>query len=495
MRALPILAALAVGAISVINPARSHQPPARLPDAVAPADDAKPYGVGTAGFAHRASTSCAAASCHGGGQVGAVGSEHSTWARELSDAATGDPHAKAYSVLFNEVSARMGKALGIKEPHKEQRCLACHAVDSGAESETREQILAEGVGCGGCHGPAEKWVVEHIQPSWKARSNQEKWKEFGFVPNKNLVARTLACAGCHVGGGDRDMNHDMIAAGHPRLAFEAARFHYQQGYRKHWAEKESTRDFEVRLWVIGQAATLRAAANLLYERATKAEKRDEQTPWPEFSGYSCYSCHQAIGTTDVAGAASDTPRPAGQPGWEVWSTAAVGVAAKSCGLAFPGLRAPKLPAVEKLRTLMESKRFPAPAAVAQAAKPAVAELDRWLAELQAAEDRGPGAVAADAPATLAHRLASNALSKDGARLADHDWDALAANYLGAAAMHHAAGGTPAAGPWHDPLLKVRAGLRFPAALNSPADLDRTKLDRVRADFDRLRTTTGTPEGK
>ena len=506
MRALLIVAvAFAAGAIGVFNPARSHQPPANLPDLAAP-EAAKPYGVGKAPFAQRASTSCAGASCHGGGQVGAVGSEHSTWARELPprrdpDDTTPppptDPHARAYSVLFNEVSVRMGKALGIKEPHKEKRCLACHAVDSAKDAETRDQILSEGVGCGGCHGPADKWVSEHTLPSWKARGNREKWEQFGFVPTKSLVARSLVCAGCHVGDGARDMNHDMIAAGHPRLAFEPARFHHQPGYRKHWAEKGSPRDFEVRLWVVGQAATLRAAANLLHERATKVAAGDKNSPWPEFSGYSCYACHQPIGDTETRGSLSASARPPGVPGWEVWSNATADVAVKSCDLAFPGLSSPEFTAVKDLRALMESKRAPAPTEVAKAAKAAVAELDRWLAEVQAAEERTSGATDETAPAKIAGRLVANALAEsDPKRLRDHDWDALAANYLGVAAMYHATGGRagPAAG-WSKPLSAVGTELRFPDGYNGPAKFGRLKLDLIRDNFDALRKTTGTPEGK
>ena len=130
----------------------------------------------------------------------------------------------------------MGKHLKIV-PHKDARCLACHAIDSTKEPETRDQILAEGVGCGGCHGPADKWIGQHYTAEWKALSNREKWEKYGFVPTKNLVARTLNCASCHVGDAGRDMNHDFIAAGHPRLAFEAARFHHQPDYRTHTGRK------------------------------------------------------------------------------------------------------------------------------------------------------------------------------------------------------------------------------------------------------------------
>ncbi len=500
-----IAVALAAGAVACLLPAaRSHQPPTFT----APLDAApriKPYGVDKADFkepfAQRASTSCSASACHGGGAVGKVGSEHTTWAREAFPAETSDPHAKAYSVLFNPVSVRMGKALGIKEPHKDKRCLTCHAVDSAKEPETRDQILSEGVGCGACHGPADKWISEHTLPSWKARSNQSKWTEFGFVPTKSLVARALNCASCHVGDGDRDMNHDFIAAGHPRLAFEPARFHNQPDYRTHWTEKSDALSFEVRLWVVGQAATLRAAANLLAERAARAVKNDQITPWPEFSGYSCYACHQTIGDPELRGSQSATSRPAGVPGWDVWSNAAVNVAANSCGLAFPGvilpeLREVSLPAVEELRKLMESKRAPEPAEIVKKAKAAVVELDRWLAAMQAEEERGPGVVAKGTPEKIAHRLAKNALSGDRKQLADHDWDALAANYLGTAAMYHAAGGKDGTvSAWRESLANVAKELRFPFGTNSPVKFDRLKLNPIRDNFELLYKTTSIPEGK
>ena len=504
VRAVPIIAvALAAVVAGVFNTAQSYQPPTAATAIVTPAT--KPYGVDKADFketfAYRASTSCSAAACHGGGAVGKVGSEHSTWAREAVSAETSDPHAKAYSVLFNPVSVKMGKALGISAPHKDARCLACHAVDSAKDSSTRDQILSEGVGCGACHGPADKWISEHTLPSWKARSNQEKWTAFGFVPTKNLVARALNCASCHVGDGERDMNHDFIAAGHPRLAFEPARFHFQPDYRKHWTEKGDGLSFEVRTWVIGQAATLRASVNLLHERAKKADAPNEKAPWPEFSGYSCYACHQTVGDTETRGSLSATRRTPGLPGWEVWSNTTVDVAAKSCELAFPGISSPelrdiKLPAVDELRKLMGAKRAPAPAEVAKRAKAAVDELDGWLANLQAAEDRGSGTVARDTPEKIAHRLAVNALSSDGKTLADHDWDALAANYLGTAAMYHATGGKTGTGArWHDPLLAIDKNLRFPPIANGPVKFDRFKLDPIRDSFESLRTKTSTPEGK
>ncbi len=489
-------------ALAVLKaPAKPY--PDRLPD-VATSAHRVPYGVGKSSYANLAATSCAAAACHGSGQPGQRGGEYTTWAPDLGAKASSDPHSRAYRVLFNEVSVRMGELLGIKEPHKEARCLACHAVDPGGEGSTREQVLAEGVGCSGCHGPAEKWVNLHYLPKWQTLSNEAKWKDYGFVPTKNLVARTLTCVKCHVGDSERDMNHDLIAAGHPRLAFEAAAFHYKPGYRKHWTERMPQPEFEMREWIVGQAGTLRAATELLRARAEKAA---DQGVWPEFSGYSCYACHQKVGEEALRGVAGSNPRPAGVPGWEVFYNSAAGVAADTCRSLDSDLSSAVLQETLKLRALMEAKRIPAADKVKGQASTAVAELDRWLVAMQQAQDRGFKSLPPGTAERVAHALASNALAKGkGGKpvLADHDWDALAANYLGCAAMLHAkwaenpAGQVPA---WGEKLWSLRDELKFPPGVvkpperfNSPAGLTQKKLFQLRDTFEALRGATA-PRGR
>lgn len=428
-----------------------------------PAAPSKLYGLGTAPFAQAPSASCASASCHGGGSVGRRGSEHTTWAPEVFADGPHDPHAKAYRVLFNATSARMAKYLGPEPAHKQALCLKCHAVDGVRPA----PAVSGGVGCGACHGPAEKWLTAHVQPGWKGLTNQKKWDDYGFVPAGNLVARTMNCVGCHVGDADRDVNHDLLALGHPRLNFEYTRWHFNPQYRRHWDEKMPQPDFEVRAWVAGQAATLRAATELLRGRAERAAADAPGAVWPEFAGLNCYACHQKVGT----GVAKGTI-----PGWEAWSNAAVGVAAEHCSATFPAVASPELRELAALRTLLE-KANPNPRAVAVQAGKAVTELDAWLAELQATEDRGGWRVPADAPRRIANALAHNGT-------AAHDRDALAANYLGVAAMYHAAGGKAAFPAWTDPLRELTTALKFGAF----------ERERVRKSFEALHAAT-TPGGK
>jgi len=433
----------------------------------------EPYGVGPPpSFAHAASASCSASACHGGGQIGQRGSEHSTWAPGVRDAGDRDPHSHAYRVLFNEDSVRIAKLLGGGPAHENVLCLNCHAPAGGAR--------ADGVGCTVCHGPSEKWIAEHYLPGWKATSNRDKWND-GFVPLKNLVARVSNCASCHVGSPDREVNHDLIAAGHPRLAFEYTKFHYQSGYRKHWEERTPQPDFEARAWTIGQAASARAAVGLLQARATKAQKNE--APWPEFSEYSCFACHQKVGERSPAIVAAKG-RSLGAPGWEPWYTATVDRANAGSHALFPTVDSPGLRKLAELKSYMAQAR-PRPKEAEAKAAAALTELDAWLARLQEAEEanlRSP-VVGSDLD-SLTRGLATDALRQEG------DWDSLAMHYLGCAAIYHATGGVNRRPAWTEPLIAIRSELQFPrfpgGRFNSPPGFDQKKRDRVLGDFRRLR---------
>jgi hypothetical protein len=438
-----------------------------------------------------ASASCAAASCHGSGKLGHTGGEYSTWAPTLLDEGPTDPHSKAYRILFNDDSVRIARLLGLSPPHREPRCLKCHATPGVRPG----LAISEGVGCGSCHGPAEQWIALHHLPSWKAVPERERWERYGFMPTKNATARILECAGCHVGDATREVNHDMIAAGHPRLAFEAARWHFHPSYRTHWTEKTPQPEFEVRAWIIGQAVTLRAATDLLRVRAERAVADAPGSVWPEFAGYSCYSCHHAIDPGFyLPGEAG--PQPTGQPRWETWSTSAVRIAAAYTARAFPGTATPSLEAVRALEKVMEDPD-PKPELVRSRAAAAVAQLDAWVAFLQTAEECRRGVRNnRDLPGQLIRELARDALTPDRRALRESDWDFLAAHVLGCAAMSHATagseGGTEVRG-----LIDL---LRFPPPIRdkqrrSPGALTREKSGQVRDLFQRLAESSSLPRSR
>jgi Cytochrome c554 and c-prime len=249
---------------------------------------------------------CAAAACHNaGGFAGRPGSEFSAWSR--------DPHAQAYSVLLNAQSQAISRNLHRSTPaQRDAQCLACHTTPAPADD---PGAVAAGVGCESCHGPARDWRAIHYQPNWKSLSVAEKAR-YGMLDTKDLLSRAQKCAECHVGTPEKDVNHDLIAAGHPRLAFEFAGF--LGAYSpKHWLRDQEPAGaaFEARAWQIGQLVSARAAAELLRARAANAER-----VWPELSEYGCFACHHDL--KEDANAWRRTRRfadlPAGSLPWGTW---------------------------------------------------------------------------------------------------------------------------------------------------------------------------------
>jgi hypothetical protein len=125
------------------------------------------------------------------------------------------------------------------------------------------------------------------------------------------AVRAETCAGCHVGAPGRDVSHDLIAAGHPRLNFDYAT--YLRALPPHWAEKD--RDVsppalrpaadEFRHWLVGRAAAAAAGYRLLADRARHG-------PWPELAAFDCYACHHGL-----TGTGKEPPGP--RPGALVWN--------------------------------------------------------------------------------------------------------------------------------------------------------------------------------
>jgi hypothetical protein len=281
-----------------------------LAGADAPQAPAPPPGQGSSDpFKLVGPGSCSARACHGGiepvqpagGQT--IGqNEYSLWM------ARHDKHTEAYRVLLDEKSKLIQGHLdhkNSKETHPEKNvlCLSCHVQqpypkDFGAEL-NEEDLKIFGVGCENCHGAAKEWLKPHTSPDWRNRSDREKAK-LGMTSTKDLAVRAGVCVKCHVGTKDGDMNHDLIAAGHPRLNFEFAAF--MANMPRHWSIQnpiEAARkkpSFEVHSWAVGQAATAKAALELLAYRADPniAPLKGATKPWPEFAEYDCFSCHHNL---------------------------------------------------------------------------------------------------------------------------------------------------------------------------------------------------------
>jgi hypothetical protein len=211
-----------------------------------------------------------------------------------------DPHTRAYAVLFEDRSRQIAERLGMNDhPSEAETCLVCHTNPLAAKipaTPDRELVLQErqfGVGCEACHGPAAKWLTAHTDRSWRDFTPQKKAMDFGMVPVSDIAARARNCAGCHVGSapskdiGARDVNHDLIAGGHPRLTF--ALTSYLANLPPHWKVRTPPVTGPVQVWAVGQITVAEAALDLLAHRATSLT-----APWPEFAEHDCFACHHGL---------------------------------------------------------------------------------------------------------------------------------------------------------------------------------------------------------
>lgn len=270
------------------------------------------------------SQSCGASACHGNPRRDNLVSSAYHFVMDR------DPHQRAGTVLYEERSRKMAERLKLGvPPWKAQECLACHSPGAlNANDHTLvSALIADGIGCESCHGPAEQWLAAHRGGAWKF---DDIWPaarkaETGFKNTKDLVARANVCADCHVGKPGQVVDHDLIAAGHPRLNFEFAA--YQALYPKHWRTSDdrqrtpsadtsgTTRSstFESTSWLVGQLVTADHELELLLSRAAQPEKA-----WPELSQFDCYACHHDLQNQSWQQLRAGTHRP-GEITWGIWS--------------------------------------------------------------------------------------------------------------------------------------------------------------------------------
>jgi hypothetical protein len=363
---------------------------------------------------------------------------------------TTDPHSRAYLVLLEERSRRIARNLRLPDGKAEKapECLRCHATPGVPSTGNGHCQVSEGVSCESCHGRAERWLSEHYLPGWRQKSDDEI-KALGMLPTKDLLARARMCVSCHVGHGDAEVNHDLIAAGHPRLRFEYGAF--LAVLPKHWSEREEKArypDFEARAWVVGQAVSAEAALELLAERADRKKGK----VWPEFAEYDCFACHHDLSEPSRrpqrAGSIDSSPLIPNE-----WYTVML-------PRALALLRADKEEASEAdLAVIRKEMRRPLPdqERVATEARKAAARLSRMLGPLASGNYAEPALL----------RQSFTALLDDQSSAG---WDAHAQRYLALAALHH---GLSDLAPqsldlrWKPALKAMVKQVKFPAGFDSP----------------------------
>jgi hypothetical protein len=249
---------------------------------------------------HFGAGSCAAQACHGGGT--AAREEYKVWA-------TRDRHSKAYDVLSGELGRRIGERLRLDPPNAPQ-CLSCHGTTGAPTAATFDPH--DGVSCEHCHGAAGRWLGPHAAPGFAERPVAEK-ERLGLVDLSTPAKRAALCVTCHVGGPGRDLTHEIMAAGHPPLAFDLAKF--VSDLPPHWKNEGPPGPAA---WAEGIKATVAARLRQV------ARAADALGEWPEFGAFDCYSCHHVIGPGMDA-------RPGARPGDLPLDLAALDVLALAAG--------------------------------------------------------------------------------------------------------------------------------------------------------------------
>lgn len=280
---------------------------------------------------HNGVASCGGTTCHG--RQEATGprvrqNELLTWQNPAS--LTG-AHARAFATLKQPRARLIGQRLGIADVSQSPECVNCHA--DPAPNRGPQWRQADGVGCEACHGgsgtPATGWLASHAAV---AASHADNVARGLWAINKPAV-RANVCLDCHWGSAKpgQFVTHKVMAAGHPRLAFELDLFTALQSHHDEDADYARRKPIPggVKLWSVGQALAVNRALTLQPARSGGT--------FPEFTFFDCRSCHRTFSDDPaiplIARTNPGRPIAPGQPVWNdenlIMLTAAARVAAPS----------------------------------------------------------------------------------------------------------------------------------------------------------------------
>ena len=271
---------------------------------------------------HQGVATCSGSTCHG--RQEATGprvrqNELMTWQDPAS--LTG-AHSRAWKVLQEPRARAIGQRLGIADVSQSGECIACHGDPAPNRGPTWRQ--ADGVGCEACHGGSVNWLASHAAV---ANSHADNVARGMWAVNKPSV-RANVCLDCHFGSDKpgQFVTHRIMAAGHPRLAFEMDLFTALQSHHDEDADYAKRKGIPggVKLWSVGQALAVKRALNLYPVRGGGN--------FPEFTFYDCRSCHRTFSDDPAIGIVGRTnpgrPIPPGTPVWNDESMIMLAAAAK-----------------------------------------------------------------------------------------------------------------------------------------------------------------------
>lgn len=233
--------------------------------------------------------SCAGSTCHGRSEAdGPIvrQDELMTWQNESSPSGA---HSRAWRVLAEPRAREIAQRLGIGEATSAPMCLGCHATPVQAGERGPRFQLSDGVGCESCHGAASGWLSSHYAVGASHAANISH----GMTPLENPQARAAVCLDCHYGSAEpgRFVNHRIMAAGHPRIAFELDLFSTLQQHHDVDADyiQRKGRPSGLQTWAVGQAMALERSLGLFAN-----PERGTEGVFPEFYFFDCHTCHRRI---------------------------------------------------------------------------------------------------------------------------------------------------------------------------------------------------------
>jgi hypothetical protein len=242
---------------------------------------------------HLGVATCAASQCHGSAiprdATGVLQNEYVTWTQS-------DPHSKAYEVLSSEQSRLIAARLGLGRAREASVCLDCHTDNVPASRRGEKFQLSDGVGCEACHGGAGNWLSTHYNAPEVTHADN---LSAGLFPNEDADDRADLCLSCHLGTRDKFATHRIMAAGHPRLAFELDTFTElwrTAGRQPHYRvdadyRKRKNIDGHSYTWAAGLLADGRRRLDLI-----QSSYFDVPGLFPELAFYDCHACHRSMKT-------------------------------------------------------------------------------------------------------------------------------------------------------------------------------------------------------
>jgi len=248
---------------------------------------------------HEGVASCAGSSCHSRQVESGINvrqNELITWQDPSSIAGA---HSRAYRVLGEARGQAIIRKMGLGQDGIARQCLGCHADPTPASLRGAKFQISDGVSCESCHGGSRNWLASHRAVGGTHAANVAR----GMRALENPKVRASVCLDCHFGGSrpGQFVTHEIMAAGHPRVAFELDLF---SSLQQHWdvdPDYVQRKGYAggVKTWAIGQAMALERALTLYNEPGRG------RGAFPELYFFDCHSCHRPI---------SDDPKA--RPTWQ-----------------------------------------------------------------------------------------------------------------------------------------------------------------------------------